>query len=169
MTTKSSIDALWDTINGKSMYFGILTLTSCQEKLTIRIQGGDKMYDDICERIKANRKRMGLTQTQLGKALGVQKSAIQKYESGSNHYKLETIIKLAQVFEISVSTLIGEHPSETEMQHTLIEMYGAKGVAVLEVFQVLDDRGKAKLLTYALDILPNYSSHTTMKQNGDGI
>lgn len=127
------------------------------------------MYDDIYIRIKENRRRMGMTQAQLGECLGVQKSAIQKYESGSNHYKLETIIKLAQVFEISVSTLIGEYPDESDMQRTMIDMYGAKGVAVLEVFQVLDDRGKAKLLTYALDILPNYSSHTTMKNEGDGI
>lgn len=127
------------------------------------------MYDDICVRIKENRKRMGMTQAELGKCLGVQKSAIQKYESGSNHYKLETIVKLAEVFHISVSALIGERQDESNMQQTLIDIYGAKGVAVLEVFQVLDDRGKAKLLTYALDILPNYSSHTTMKQNGDGI
>lgn len=127
------------------------------------------MYDDICKRIKENRMRMGMTQAQLGECLGVQKSAIQKYESGSNHYKLETIIKLAEVFHISVSTLIGEQQDVSNMQHAMIEMYGAKGVAVLEVFQVLDDRGKAKLLTYALDILPNYSSHTTMTGKGDGV
>lgn len=127
------------------------------------------MYDDIYVRIKENRMRMGMTQAELGKCIGVQKSAIQKYESGANHYKLETIIKLAQTFEISVSALIGDRPDETELQRILVDNFGAKGAAVLEVFQVLDDRGKARLLTYALDILPNYSSHTTMKGKGDGI
>lgn len=127
------------------------------------------MYDDICERIKRNRKRMGMTQAELGARIGVQKSAIQKYENGTSHYKLETIIKLAQVFEISVGTLIGERQDESDARQILFEQYGVKGTGFLEVFSLLNEGGKAKLLTYALDILPNYSSHTTMKQNGDGI
>ena len=111
---------------------------------------------DICKRIKENRKRMGLTQTQLGERMGVQKSAIQKYESGQNHYKLETIIKLAHVFEISVSTLIGEHATEKDMYENIYEMYGAKGVGFLEVFALLNEDGKVKVLTYAQDILSNH-------------
>lgn len=151
------------------MYFGILALTLCKEKRTIRIQGGDKMYDDIYERIKENRKRMGLTQTELGKELGVQKSAIQKYESGQNHYKLETIIKLSQVFGISVSTLIGEPPPKTDDRFVMYGRFGAMGIELLEVFDMLNETGRIKVLTYALDMLPKHSSHTTMKHEGDGI
>lgn len=124
------------------------------------------MYDDIYIRIKENRRRMGMTQAQLGECLGVQKSAIQKYESGSNHYKLETIIKLAQVFEISVSTLIGE---KQDAKHTLVELFGAKGLGLLEVFEMLNEDGKIKVLTYAHDIMPNHIGSTYMGRKGDGL
>lgn len=124
---------------------------------------------DICKRIKENRKRMGLTQTQLGERMGVQKSAIQKYESGQKHYKLETIIKLAHVFEISVSTLIGEHTTEKDLYEITYEKYGAKGVGILEVFEMLDDTGRVKVLTYAQDIMPNHGTNVSMRGKGDGI
>ncbi|MBR4846075.1 MAG: helix-turn-helix transcriptional regulator [Bacteroidaceae bacterium] len=136
---------------------------------TLRIQEVVIVYDDIYIRIKENRRRMGMTQAELGTMIGVQKSAIQKYESGSNHYKLETIIKLAQAFEISVSSLIGESHGESEMEHTMLEMYGAKGLGLLEVFSMLDEGGRIKVLTYAFDILPTHGSHTTTRENGDGI
>lgn len=127
------------------------------------------MYDDICERIKRNRKRMGMTQAELGARIGVQKSAIQKYENGTSHYKLETIIKLAQAFEISVASLIGEQPNELDARQILFEQYGANGTGFLEVFSLLNEGGKVKVITYALDILPKYSSHTNTNGNGDGI
>ena len=127
------------------------------------------MYEDICERIKANRKRLGLTQTELGLKIGVQKSAIQKYEAGSNHYKLETIIKLANAFEISVSTLLGEHTTEKDMFEGIYEMYGAKGVGILEAFALLNEAGRVKVLTYAQDILPTHGSNIIVREKGEGI
>ena len=125
------------------------------------------MYDDICVRIKENRKRMGLTQAQLGTALGVQKSAIQKYESGNNHYKLETIIKLSQVFGISVSALIGEPPQEIDEIHLMYGKFGAIGIELVDVFEKLNEPGRVKVVTYAWDILGKYSSQTITNQNGD--
>lgn len=127
------------------------------------------MYHDICERIKENRKRLGLTQTELGKLLGVQKSAIQKYESGSNQYKLETIVRLAEVFEISVSALIGEKQEESDVRKVIFELYGAKGLGLWEVFTTLNESGKLKVLTYAQDIMPNYSFNMNITKNGEGI
>ena len=124
---------------------------------------------DICKRIKENRKRMGMTQAELGKCLGVQKSAIQKYESGGNHYKLETIIKLAEVFEISVATLIGERQGKSELRHIMLDTYGVKGLGLLEVFTMLNDVGQIKVLTYARDIMPNYTYSTYMGKKGDGL
>lgn len=118
------------------------------------------MYEDICERIKANRKRLGLTQTELGLKIGVQKSAIQKYEAGNNHYKLETIIKLSQVFGISVSALIGEPPQEIDEIHLMYGKYGAIGIELVDVFEKLNEPGRVKVVTYAWDIMGKYSSQT---------
>ena len=65
------------------------------------------------ERIKKLRKEKGMTQQELGELLGVQKSAIAKYENGRvPNLKKETITKLADIFQVSPNYLLGiEEPS----------------------------------------------------------
>lgn len=60
------------------------------------------------EIIKRLRKERGLTQEQLGQIIGVQKSAIAKYESGRvENLKRSSIEKLAKFFDVSPSYLLG--------------------------------------------------------------
>ena len=60
------------------------------------------------EIIKSLRKEKKLTQEQLGDLIGVQKSAIAKYESGRvENLKRSTIEKLAELFEVSPSYILG--------------------------------------------------------------
>ena len=60
------------------------------------------------EIIKKLRKERGLTQEQLGLIIGVQKSAIAKYESGRvENLKRSSIEKLAKFFGVSPSYLLG--------------------------------------------------------------
>lgn len=60
------------------------------------------------ERIKKLRKEKGLTQQELGEMLGVQKSAIAKYENGRvPNLKKETISKLADIFNVTPNYLLG--------------------------------------------------------------
>lgn len=60
------------------------------------------------EIIKMLRKERGLTQEQLGALIGVQKSAIAKYESGRvENLKRASIEKLANYFGVSPSYLLG--------------------------------------------------------------
>ena len=60
------------------------------------------------EIIKRLRKERVLTQEQLGQIIGVQKSAIAKYESGRvENLKRSSIEKLAKFFDVSPSYLLG--------------------------------------------------------------
>lgn len=60
------------------------------------------------EIIKSLRKEKGLTQEQLGNIIGVQKSAIAKYECGRvENLKRASIEKLASYFGVSPSYLLG--------------------------------------------------------------
>ncbi|WP_455683610.1 LexA family protein [Thomasclavelia sp.] len=60
------------------------------------------------ERIKKLRKEKGLTQEQLGKLLGVKKSAIAKYENNRvENLKKETIQKLSDIFDVPASYFLG--------------------------------------------------------------
>lgn len=62
---------------------------------------------DIGSKIKSARILKGLTQEELGKHLGVQKSAIAKYENGRVvNIKRSTLQKIAEVLEIRPSELI---------------------------------------------------------------
>ena len=62
----------------------------------------------MAERIKERRKIMGYTQTELGEKIGLQASAIAKYENGRvENIKRSTIANMAKVLECSPSYLIG--------------------------------------------------------------
>ena len=48
-----------------------------------------------------------MNQVQLAKRLGVTKSAVNSWETGTNSPSLSYIIKLAQIFEVSTDYLLG--------------------------------------------------------------
>ena len=63
---------------------------------------------NMSDRIKERRTAMGMTQEELGARLGLQKSAIAKYENGRVENIKRTIIKqMAEVLECTPSYLLG--------------------------------------------------------------
>lgn len=84
---------------------------------------------EMSEIIRSLRLERGLTQEQLGNLIGVQKSAIRKYESGVvQNMKRSSIQKLAEFFHVSPAYLMGFTndrrgglPSEVYPVDTLID------------------------------------------------
>nr|DAS04643.1 MAG TPA: Repressor protein CI [Caudoviricetes sp.] len=71
------------------------------------------------EMIKYYRKKLGLTQEELGNYVGVQKSAIAKYENGRiENLKRTTIEKLSELFGILPSELLGISATSNVMTNT---------------------------------------------------
>lgn len=71
------------------------------------------------EMIKHYRKKLGLTQEELGNYVGVQKSAIAKYENGRiENLKRTTIEKLSELFGILPSELLGISATNNVMSNT---------------------------------------------------
>lgn len=67
----------------------------------------------MAERIKERRKAMGYTQTELGEKLGLQASAIAKYENGRvKNMKRSIIANMANVLECSPTYLMGLEQEE---------------------------------------------------------
>lgn len=63
----------------------------------------------IGDKIKFHRNQLGLTQTQLGERLGVQKNAVSKWERGRvEDIPTSKLRAMAQLFEVPVSYLIDD-------------------------------------------------------------
>lgn len=79
---------------------------------------------EVGKRIRALRTAKGLTQEELGKLLGVKKAAVQKYENGSvENLKRATVLKLAEIFDVSPSYLMGFDEIETAKSEKLEGIY----------------------------------------------
>ena len=77
---------------------------------------------DIGEKIRISRIKKGMTQEELGSALGVQKSAIAKYESGRVvNIKRTTLKKISDILGIAPSELIFEAYIEEEQKKNDIQ------------------------------------------------
>ena len=64
---------------------------------------------DMGSKIKMLRKAMGLTQTELGARVGVQKNAVSKWECGRvEGIPAATLKSLANLFDVPVSYLVDE-------------------------------------------------------------
>ena len=65
------------------------------------------MIYGLYEKIKNLRVNSGMNQVQLAKRLGITKSAVNSWETGTNSPSLSYIIKLAHIFGVSTDYLLG--------------------------------------------------------------
>lgn len=65
------------------------------------------MKNEIGENIKALRKLHGKTQSELAQMLGGKKSLISNYENGYSTRDIFMLIKIADIFDVSLDELVG--------------------------------------------------------------
>lgn len=97
---------------------------------------------EIGQKIKKARLERGLTQQELGNIVGVQKSAIAKYENGRVvNIKRSTLQKIASALKIRPSELIfTESPKETAELHVRILTDMQLMAAIKEYHELSDDK-----------------------------
>lgn len=110
------------------------------------------------ERIRYLRESKGMTQEELGEKIGVQKSAIRKYEKGEvQNIKRSNIKKLADIFGVNPTYLmcLEDEPQTAEEQNLAAEVrfleeiqskYGKKAVKMLELLSMLNESGQKKAI-----------------------
>ena len=107
------------------------------------------------ERIKMLRVKNGFTQEQLGEFIGVQKSAIRKYEKGDvKNLKRSTILTLANIFKVSPSYLMFGNEDE-EPSPSIAE---AKRTTANDILNRLSDENLDKLIEFAQFLLTRQES-----------
>lgn len=107
------------------------------------------------EIIKMLRINAKMTQEELGEKLGVQKSAIRKYEKGEvENIKRSTIKKMADLFNVSPCYIMGWEDAfnpngKLEKEVSLIEavqnQYGKEAIQILQLLSESKDNMKSTL------------------------
>lgn len=68
------------------------------------------------EKIKARRIALGMTMDDLGNAIGVQRSAINKYEKDKIDLKASTLAAIARVLGVSPAALLSDDEADEDTQ-----------------------------------------------------
>ena len=111
-------------------------------------------------RIKELRTLAGMSQEELGRRVGVQRAAINKYEVGSvTNIPIATIEKMAQVFDVSPTYIVGWNDTssnplsaEVKVLQGVKTFYGKDAVDLLEGFVTMSPTGRKKVLQYLDDM-----------------
>lgn len=61
----------------------------------------------FCERLIEQRKLNNLTQRQIADMLGIKQPSYIRYEKGDAQPSLESLVKLADIFDVSIDFLLG--------------------------------------------------------------
>lgn len=64
------------------------------------------MLYDLCERIALLRNNLGITQAELGKRLGVTRSAVNAWEMGFSIPQLKHVVEMARIFNTTVDGIL---------------------------------------------------------------
>lgn len=93
---------------------------------------------NVGEKIRFLRTQKGITQEELGKIIGVQRAAVQKWECGkTQNLKRETIKKLASYFEVEPNTFIFGNdyvPNQNTTDDENIVIYNRNGKTIKKKF-----------------------------------
>ena len=111
-------------------------------------------------KIKYLRLLNNMSQEELGKRVGVQRAAINKYEKGSvTNIPIATIEKIAQTFDVSPTYIVGwdnveSNPlsAEVKVLQGVKKYFGKDTVEVIEVYTQLNPTGKKRVLQYLEDV-----------------
>lgn len=102
--------------------------------------------------IKQLRERAGMTQTELGKILGVNKSTIQKYENGMvQNLKIRTIRTLCETFVVPSWHFIYPEKSSFEDEETAMTKL-RQTLLLAKIYDQLTEEGQKRIYLYLKDI-----------------
>lgn len=123
----------------------------------------------MADRIKERRLKMGYTQEELANKLGLQKSAIAKYENGRvENIKRSVILKMANVLNCNPSYLMGWEKYSTGCEKYMIFEkdqnsvyiptdghgdYSEEEDTLLRTFSKLNENNRKKVLQYTENVL----------------
>ena len=106
----------------------------------------------IGEKIKARRKELKMTTEELGRLIGVQRSAITKYEKNRVDLKSKQIQEIANALDINPALLLSDDPLELspDEEHLLSLWRGANDQARSDCIDLLEKHQRKKDISGAV-------------------
>ncbi len=107
----------------------------------------------MAERIRKRRKEMGFTQEELALALGLQKAAVAKYESGRvENIKQAILLKMAELLDCTPAYLMGwsNVPREADSMQPDIsfQILNDEQRLMLELFSFMSRDNRERVMEY---------------------
>ncbi|MCQ2113315.1 MAG: helix-turn-helix domain-containing protein [Bacteroidaceae bacterium] len=87
---------------------------------------------------------MRLSQTELASRLGLSTSAVAMYESGAREPRIDTLEAYADIFNVSVDTLMGR-----EEEHTPLHLLPKKVLKLCDTVIQLSDKDLETVIAFA--------------------
>ena len=108
----------------------------------------------IGARMRARRRQLGLSQTDLAERLGVSFQQVQKYERGANRVAASTLVAAADALSSTVAWLVGEEGGGAGEDNELFLALAQPGaIEMLRAFNAVgDSRSRNALLTLAQEM-----------------
>ena len=82
----------------------------------------DKKKAIIANRIREARKMAGLSQAQVAKILGIHRPSVSEIEAGNRSVSAQEMAKLAEIFEVSASWLMGEGAEKVDVRDNKLQL-----------------------------------------------
>jgi transcriptional regulator with XRE-family HTH domain len=87
----------------------------------VAVHGPDPVDVKVGARIRAQRRRLGLSQSALANAIGITFQQVQKYERGANRVSASMLVRTAAKLATTVAALVGEE--DTEQAHPPVNLH----------------------------------------------
>jgi transcriptional regulator with XRE-family HTH domain len=100
-------------------------------------------YDaQVGHRVRALRLARGLSQAELGAALGVSFQQVQKYEKGVNRISAGRLRRIGELFDVPLTSFLGEQPRKVVKPDRTFEFLGELGaIELLQAYALIRQRG----------------------------
>ena len=97
------------------------------------------------ENLRTLRRQAGLTMKQLGANLGMAESTVSLYENGKRSPDIQTLVRFADYFTVSVDYLLGR----TEECRSSNDELSLEEKELMRIFRSLNRKGKDSIMEYA--------------------
>ncbi|MFT4955397.1 MAG: transcriptional regulator with XRE-family HTH domain [Brevundimonas sp.] len=102
---------------------------------------------EVGKRVVFRRRELGMSQTELGKGLGLTFQQVQKYERGANRISASKLYEMSSILGVSCAWLMGEDGAPTGPD--LPDALDARGQKMLAAWRRLDVKAQEALLDLA--------------------